>query len=440
MTQAAQQVIVIGAGIAGLTAARALTRDGFRVQVLEQSETIGGRVGMTRVRAMRFNSGARLIYGFSKPFNRLLAEIGLFDDMQVMTQLSADCQGTAQDWRIDLMPSPRVLAAPGLGLTERLRLLRHGIELLRNRSRADPDDAASVSDGDNHRLAEVIRSKIGSAFLKRMVTPVFEGARNWDPETISAAFYLSTMPHLIGGRIFQPNGGMQALPVALGQGLDILTGATVTSVEQGAPCRVTYCADGKACQATADLVVCALPGDLLPPLLADLPDQDRAFLRAVTYVPFAAAHYQMNRDIAPVMRFFADGAGGSIVTYQQIPGDPARNQPPQIFAQLSRDALEQARADGATDRLDSLIAKDMARLFPGFDQAIADRHSQWIDRMLPVFPPGYCQQMKAFRDRNASQARRLYFCGDYLAQALVTGAAASGLRAAQTVSAHWRPA
>jgi oxygen-dependent protoporphyrinogen oxidase len=54
-----------------------------------------------------------------------------------------------------------------------------------------------------------------------------------------------------------------------------------------------------------------------------------------------------------------------------------------------------------------------------------------------VFYPGYARSITAFRDRQSAARRRVYFCGDYLAQALITGAAASGERAARDIAGHW---
>ena len=56
-------IIVIGAGIAGLTAAYRLHRAGLAVTVLEAGAVPGGRVGDRETRGIRYNAGARLVYG-----------------------------------------------------------------------------------------------------------------------------------------------------------------------------------------------------------------------------------------------------------------------------------------------------------------------------------------------------------------------------------------
>src|SRR5512143_3976258 len=60
---AGNSVVIIGAGVAGLTAGAYLARQGFRVRVLEASAQIGGCCGTTCINGYTFSDGAQyLIY------------------------------------------------------------------------------------------------------------------------------------------------------------------------------------------------------------------------------------------------------------------------------------------------------------------------------------------------------------------------------------------
>lgn len=66
------RVVVIGAGIAGLTAARQLAVDGHEVTVLDKGRSPGGRLATRRIGAARFDHGAQFITIRSDEFAALM--------------------------------------------------------------------------------------------------------------------------------------------------------------------------------------------------------------------------------------------------------------------------------------------------------------------------------------------------------------------------------
>src|SRR5215813_3281771 len=72
MSVQSREVLVIGAGIAGLTAARDLAVDGYDVAILEARERIGGRIWTSREFGLPADLGASWIHGFEdNPIARL---------------------------------------------------------------------------------------------------------------------------------------------------------------------------------------------------------------------------------------------------------------------------------------------------------------------------------------------------------------------------------
>lgn len=61
MSDSALPVIVVGAGLAGLSAAQSLIEAGIEVRVLEASTTVGGRVQTDEINGYRFDRGFQLI-------------------------------------------------------------------------------------------------------------------------------------------------------------------------------------------------------------------------------------------------------------------------------------------------------------------------------------------------------------------------------------------
>lgn len=74
-----EKVIVIGAGMSGLAAARRLLESGYRVTVLEARERIGGRIYTDDSLGAPIDLGAAWIHGSEKnPITELAAEAGAF--------------------------------------------------------------------------------------------------------------------------------------------------------------------------------------------------------------------------------------------------------------------------------------------------------------------------------------------------------------------------
>ncbi len=75
---AADRIIVVGGGIAGLAAARDLHDAGYDVVVLEAKDHLGGRVWTDRSTGKALDMGASWIHGVKKnPISRLAEELGL---------------------------------------------------------------------------------------------------------------------------------------------------------------------------------------------------------------------------------------------------------------------------------------------------------------------------------------------------------------------------
>jgi monoamine oxidase len=77
MTSESTEVVIVGAGMAGLTAARALAETGVRVLVLEAQERIGGRILTQHVGGEAIELGAEFIHGRPLELWALIDEAGL---------------------------------------------------------------------------------------------------------------------------------------------------------------------------------------------------------------------------------------------------------------------------------------------------------------------------------------------------------------------------
>lgn len=72
-----KSVVIVGAGIAGLAAAKRLKEAGFAVQILEAQSQIGGRIRTDRSTGIAFDEGASWIHGPNgNPLTKIASEAG----------------------------------------------------------------------------------------------------------------------------------------------------------------------------------------------------------------------------------------------------------------------------------------------------------------------------------------------------------------------------
>ena len=76
------RVIVVGAGIAGLAAGHALSRQGFSVKILEAASRVGGRMTTDLVNGFVIDRGAQFLSSEYGLLRALARELGLEGSLQ----------------------------------------------------------------------------------------------------------------------------------------------------------------------------------------------------------------------------------------------------------------------------------------------------------------------------------------------------------------------
>ncbi|MEM7726522.1 MAG: FAD-dependent oxidoreductase [Cyanobacteria bacterium P01_A01_bin.45] len=106
-------IVIIGAGMAGLTCAQKLTKAGYSVKIIEKSRGVGGRVATRRLYDTRADHGACYIKPKGELLQNLVDELFQKGILQVWTdtvyQLRANASKPIPD-----SPSPRYIAPDGM--------------------------------------------------------------------------------------------------------------------------------------------------------------------------------------------------------------------------------------------------------------------------------------------------------------------------------------
>jgi protoporphyrinogen/coproporphyrinogen III oxidase len=273
-------VVVVGGGISGLSAARALILSGCRVRLLERSHRCGGVVRTDRTAGFVVDAGPDTLLGHKPGAIALCRDIGLADSLTrplLPTTTYVVRRGTAC-----ALPETSVLGFPtGLRSLVTTRAISW-----RGKARMALEPLVRPGASADESIAAFVHRRFGREAVTYLAEPMLAGLHKGDAATLSMQ---ALFPSLLDGErrlgsvvrawraqpARQPGGGMlslenglQTLVDALRDGLpqDVVhTSVTVCGVERRAPTGlVVRLADGSGLRTRA--VVLAVP----PPAAARL--------------------------------------------------------------------------------------------------------------------------------------------------------------------------
>lgn len=205
-------VAVIGAGVAGLTCARALEESGLTVRVLERSARVGGRVGTDVIDGFRCDRGLMWIDTQDPDLRESLDVPALNPRPIERGMVLAHPEG----YRVLQRSQASVIATirSGLGQPQDIaRLVRWTDPLRKPRERllAGPDMTLEDS---------LQRHGISGRIREEVLRPFFRLVLGDEDLRTSYQFAMLTMQGLVTGTPSLPALGMQALPSQLSLGLE----------------------------------------------------------------------------------------------------------------------------------------------------------------------------------------------------------------------------
>ena len=446
MTAQAKRVVIIGAGLTGLSAAVRLRAQGAVVTVLEASAKVGGAVRSEHAEGFLVEEGPNSMMTNEPAVLEFLRSVGLEDEM--ISPL-AKKRFLVRDGRPVALPAGPfgAVTTPLFSLPGKLRVLA---EPFVRRGREDDES-----------LADLVRRRLGPEVLAYAIEPFVAGIYAGDPEKLSARWAFPKLWNLErthgsfirGGLRLRRSGpppkmisfreGMGALPGRLAEmlGPDLHCGVRVEKISREAQgWEVGWSREGQTATTRADEVITTAPAFAVPdlPWSGDL-SSALEFLREIVYPSVTVMALGFRRaDVEHPL----DGFGmlvpaaeqrrilGTIFSSSLFPGRAPEDHV--LLTTFVGGARQPRLAELGDDALEYDICSDLRELLGVRGDPVFRRIVRW-PRAIPQYHTGYGRHLAAMEKLEFAWPG-LHLAGNYRGGIAAGQCIQNGLRLAEKVA------
>jgi len=443
-------VIVIGAGPAGLTAAFKLRQKNLEVLVLEEREFAGGNVRTVEYQGFKLETGPHTFMGSNEFIFRLIAELNLEESLAQASPAAAN-RYIFREGR--LLPLPATFAhfitTPLLSAQCKLRLMLE--PFIPNRARPFETAWEFFCRRFGQEAATYIMSPFVSGIYAgdaKMLGARASFPKFWSFEKdggsmiLGAAKYswrkrrrLASEGRKLPKGLFSFKQGMGTLTRKLAEkiGTSLLTGVSAGKISLREKKLVV---SSKAGQYEARAVVIAAPPAKAADMLSDLLPQVSDPLKSIPMAKVALIHWsQPGKNFPPGFGFLMPRLYDLRVLGTLFPGQFFNNRAPEgqnLFASFYGGMLDPSALDLSDDGLIELLLKEhqiiFGRKMEKPEMLKIMRYDGAIPQPLPEHPEkisGILQELKKISG--------VFLAGNYLTGVGVEHAVTSGYKAAEDV-------
>ncbi|MBS4028562.1 MAG: protoporphyrinogen oxidase [Ignavibacteriales bacterium] len=313
-----EPVIIIGAGISGLTVAYFLKKNGCNVTVLEEDSEVGGTMKTEFIDGYLIETGPNSALETTPLFKEIIQGVGIENEM-VYANETSNKRYILKDGTLHAMPMspPAFLKSKLLSAKGKLRVAG---EFFQGKAYSEES------------IAQFVERRLGKEFLDYFINPFVAGVFAGNPEKLSvrSAFpklyaleekYGGIFKGVIRGRrerkqraksgeqskesakMFSFKNGMQTLPKAIAQflGDDIFLNAKVEHVipiRDGNKCMftVSYTHDGVSEKIESHNVVFSIPAYHLSEIIRQIDPEMSKTLSSIYYPPVAEVFFGFKKE------------------------------------------------------------------------------------------------------------------------------------------------
>jgi oxygen-dependent protoporphyrinogen oxidase len=264
---------VVGAGLAGTTAAYRLQQSGFDVTLFESRDRVGGRVWTVRKGDYIMDLGAAFYLGTYRESIALINEVGLgpiFTEVPVIGIMPKNGRKHHLDYGTPIRTG---LTTGALSVGSKLKALKLLRPMLKARSSLGYSTYDEVARLDVETVSEYFHRELNEELLQWAGRPLISSTWVADDTDTSIALLLWTIRNMLVSKMYNLRAGVSALPEELSRRVDLKLGHEVVNVhDTGHDVEVTFSADDGG-QQTEHFDACVI-ATTAQPAIALFPQMD----------------------------------------------------------------------------------------------------------------------------------------------------------------------
>ena len=203
-------IVIIGAGIAGLTCAKYLKDKGIEALVLEAADGIGGRVRTDVVEGFKLDRGFQVLLTSYPEAEKLLN----YKDLRLEVLPSGARIRSGGEFFVmpnplkNFLTAPQALFSPIGSLFDKVKVLQLNLE---TRNAAEPDDVSNRKSSES-TVSFLKNYGYSETIISRFFKPFFRGVFLENELNTNSSFFKFLYNQFAKGDVVIPQNGMQAIP------------------------------------------------------------------------------------------------------------------------------------------------------------------------------------------------------------------------------------
>jgi protoporphyrinogen/coproporphyrinogen III oxidase len=224
-----KRVVIVGSGLAGLSAGYRLHEQGCHVTVFETLGRVGGRVLSELEDGFLFDVGPTIVTDNYTEYMKLVRDVGLSDKLIDCAPEMAVVKGSDLHILNTRKPLRSFLTTKLLPSAAKLRLMARGVRLIKPLYGMNPYDLSNRVQYDTESIEAYIDRVFGRELNNLILDGMTRSMVTSSPDEASVVGFLAGAV-TASGKMQTLEGGLQLLPSTLAEKLDVRLSSPVTEV------------------------------------------------------------------------------------------------------------------------------------------------------------------------------------------------------------------